>query len=186
MELTQLSGLNVFVLFVVNLERQQIIDANIFYRLGLNNGFFKEKNYYKFSLLVYFSIQDLERSLYLFNQYSEFSLDQGGSPSMAATMYGVRSFFFSAVVVILFACRYGGATAADRGYIKYKDPKAAVEERVEDLLIRMTLPEKLGQMCQVDRFNFSVNNDEKSRIEIFTKHMIGMWYNILLYIQILI
>lgn len=89
---------------------------------------------------------------------------------MAAAMYGVRSFFFSAMIVILFASRFGDATAADRGYIKYKDPKVAVEERVEDLLIRMTLPEKLGQMCQIDRFNFSITRPT----DIFTKYMIGM------------
>ncbi|ESQ43803.1 hypothetical protein EUTSA_v10005832mg [Eutrema salsugineum] len=89
---------------------------------------------------------------------------------MAATIYGVKSIFLSAAVVILFASRYGGATAANRGYIKYKDPNAAVEERVEDLLTRMTLPEKLGQMCQVDRFNFSFF---PTGPEIFTKYMIG-------------
>ncbi|EOA25639.1 hypothetical protein CARUB_v10018993mg [Capsella rubella] len=89
-------------------------------------------------------------------------------------MYGVRSFFFSAVIVILFVSRYGGATAANRGYIKYKDPNAAVEERVEDLLARMTLPEKLGQMCQVDRFNYTIREKYmKNGHEIFTKYLIG-------------
>lgn len=92
---------------------------------------------------------------------------------MAATIYGFRSLFLLLAIVILFFGRYGGATAATRGYIKYKDPKAAVEERVEDLLTRMTLPEKLGQMCQVDRFNFSFF-PPATRHEIFTKYMIGM------------
>ena len=88
-------------------------------------------------------------------------------------MAGVRSFFLFAAIALLFAGRYGDATAAARGYIKYKDPKAAVEERVEDLLTRMTLPEKLGQMCQVDRFNFSFF-PPATRHEIFTKYLIGM------------
>lgn len=102
---------------------------------------------------------------------------------MATTIYGVRSFFLSAAIVILFAGRYGGAVEATGGYIKYKDPKAPVEERVEDLLIRMTLPEKLGQMCQVDRFNFSFF---PTGPEIFTKYMIGMYKqrHCLLYIEI--
>ena len=86
-------------------------------------------------------------------------------------MAGVRSFFLFAAIALLFAGRYGDATAAARGYIKYKDPKAAVEERVEDLLARMTLPEKLGQMCQVDRFNFTTRFGNVD--EIFTKYMIG-------------
>ncbi|ERN11076.1 hypothetical protein AMTR_s00024p00127570 [Amborella trichopoda] len=33
----------------------------------------------------------------------------------------------------------------------YKDPKAPLEERVADLLSRMTLAEKIGQMTQIDR-----------------------------------
>ena len=34
--------------------------------------------------------------------------------------------------------------------MKYKDRNALIEERVEDLLSRMSLEEKIGQMCQVD------------------------------------
>lgn len=33
----------------------------------------------------------------------------------------------------------------------YKDPNAPVEERVKDLLSRMTLEEKIGQMTQIER-----------------------------------
>lgn len=33
----------------------------------------------------------------------------------------------------------------------YKDPNAPVEARVKDLLSRMTLQEKLGQMTQLER-----------------------------------
>lgn len=34
---------------------------------------------------------------------------------------------------------------------KYKDPKQPVGARVKDLLARMTLAEKIGQMVQIDR-----------------------------------
>ena len=34
--------------------------------------------------------------------------------------------------------------------ILYQDPRQPVEKRVQDLLGRMTLEEKVGQMCQVD------------------------------------
>jgi beta-glucosidase len=37
--------------------------------------------------------------------------------------------------------------------VKYKDPKQPVNERVEDLLSRMTLEEKIGQMSQIERAN---------------------------------
>lgn len=33
----------------------------------------------------------------------------------------------------------------------YKDPNAPIEARVKDLLSRMTLQEKLGQMTQIER-----------------------------------
>ncbi|KAL0419052.1 UNVERIFIED_CONTAM: hypothetical protein Sradi_1318700 [Sesamum radiatum] len=33
----------------------------------------------------------------------------------------------------------------------YKDPSAPIEARVQDLLSRMTLQEKIGQMTQIER-----------------------------------
>lgn len=33
----------------------------------------------------------------------------------------------------------------------YKNPNAPVESRVKDLLSRMTIPEKIGQMTQIER-----------------------------------
>jgi beta-glucosidase len=45
------------------------------------------------------------------------------------------------------------AHAGGRGAVRtvYRDPSARVDERVTDLLSRMTLEEKLGQMIQIDR-----------------------------------
>ena len=35
--------------------------------------------------------------------------------------------------------------------MRYKDPKQPVDVRVKDLMSRMTLAEKIGQMSQIDR-----------------------------------
>lgn len=40
---------------------------------------------------------------------------------------------------------------ANAEYAKYKDPKQRVAVRVKDLLGRMSLEEKIGQMVQIDR-----------------------------------
>lgn len=42
-------------------------------------------------------------------------------------------------------------------YLKYKDPQQPVGVRVGDLLGRMTLEEKIGQMVQIDRSVANVN-----------------------------
>ncbi|CAL1356566.1 unnamed protein product [Linum trigynum] len=41
--------------------------------------------------------------------------------------------------------------AADAEYLLYKDSSKPVEDRIKDLVGRMTLPEKIGQMVQIDR-----------------------------------
>ncbi|XP_021714481.1 uncharacterized protein LOC110682447 [Chenopodium quinoa] len=43
------------------------------------------------------------------------------------------------------------STAMAESFMKYKDKNQAVEVRVQDLLSRMTLQEKIGQMTQIDR-----------------------------------
>lgn len=39
----------------------------------------------------------------------------------------------------------------DAEYMKYKDPKQSIDSRVDDLVSRMTLEEKIGQMLQIER-----------------------------------
>lgn len=51
-------------------------------------------------------------------------------------------------------------------YLKYKDPKQPVATRVKDLLSRMTLEEKIGQMVQIDR---SVANDKVMKTNFIGK-----------------
>ncbi|KAI4308345.1 hypothetical protein L6164_031428 [Bauhinia variegata] len=40
---------------------------------------------------------------------------------------------------------------SEAGYLKYKDPKQPLDVRIQDLLKRMTLEEKIGQMTQIER-----------------------------------
>ncbi|KAG8061928.1 hypothetical protein GUJ93_ZPchr0003g17177 [Zizania palustris] len=54
-------------------------------------------------------------------------------------------------------------------YLKYKDPKQPVAVRVKDLLSRMTLAEKIGQMTQIER--------ENATAEQISKYFIGALLN---------
>ncbi|KAA3473323.1 beta-glucosidase BoGH3B-like [Gossypium australe] len=50
--------------------------------------------------------------------------------------------------VVLWCCL---TTPAKAEYMKYKDPKQPIPVRIQDLLDRMTLEEKIGQMVQIER-----------------------------------
>uniref|UniRef100_M1A5N3 Beta-D-glucan exohydrolase n=1 Tax=Solanum tuberosum TaxID=4113 RepID=M1A5N3_SOLTU len=43
------------------------------------------------------------------------------------------------------------AVSAEAEYLKYKDPKQPMSTRIKDLMKRMTLEEKIGQMSQIER-----------------------------------
>ncbi|XP_062005097.1 uncharacterized protein LOC133722270 isoform X3 [Rosa rugosa] len=55
--------------------------------------------------------------------------------------------------------------AGGGGYMKYKDPKQPLNTRINDLLSRMTLEEKIGQMTQIERIVASA--------EVMNKYYIG-------------
>lgn len=55
-----------------------------------------------------------------------------------------------------------GAMAADKKQPIYKDAKAPIEERVNDLVSRMTLEEKVQQLNQ---YTLGRNNNENNRGE---------------------
>ena len=65
--------------------------------------------------------------------------------------------------VLVMACFC--ASMADTKYYKYKDPKQPLNVRINDLLKRMTLEEKIGQMVQIDRSVASA--------EVMKKYLIG-------------
>ncbi|KAL0436222.1 UNVERIFIED_CONTAM: Lysosomal beta glucosidase [Sesamum radiatum] len=46
---------------------------------------------------------------------------------------------------------YLSATITEAEYLKYKDPKQPLNVRIKDLMGRMTLEEKIGQMTQIER-----------------------------------
>jgi beta-glucosidase len=55
------------------------------------------------------------------------------------------------LIFLLLLSSYGSSSSSSSSSSSYKDPHASVEDRVEDLLRRMSLEEKLGQMLQIDR-----------------------------------
>ncbi|XWS57871.1 hypothetical protein CRYUN_Cryun09bG0210500 [Craigia yunnanensis] len=64
--------------------------------------------------------------------------------------------------LLLWYCLTASAKA---DYMKYKDPKQPLPVRIQDLLDRMTLEEKIGQMVQIDRSVASA--------EVMKKYFIG-------------
>lgn len=54
-------------------------------------------------------------------------------------------------ILLLLLCCLRAVTAAEAEYMAYKDSNRPVAVRVSDLISRMTLEEKIGQMTQIDR-----------------------------------
>ena len=57
-----------------------------------------------------------------------------------------------AIVLAAFVAAPAGAGAGDGDRLPYENPRLPVRERVADLLSRMTLEEKVGQMTQTERY----------------------------------
>jgi hypothetical protein len=54
----------------------------------------------------------------------------------------------SLVGLVLFHC---WVAMAEAEHLRYKDPKQPLNTRIKDLIDRMTLEEKIGQMVQIER-----------------------------------
>ncbi|PRQ32714.1 putative glucan 1,3-beta-glucosidase [Rosa chinensis] len=67
------------------------------------------------------------------------------------------------ILGLLLLCCLSALTEAT--YSKYKDPKQPVHARIRDLMKRMTLAEKIGQMVQIER--------EVATPDVMTKYFIG-------------
>ncbi|KAL7135347.1 hypothetical protein ABFS83_11G088400 [Erythranthe nasuta] len=55
------------------------------------------------------------------------------------------------LIGVIVAVCYPTAIANAEQYMKYKDPKQPINKRIRDLMKRMTLEEKIGQMTQIER-----------------------------------
>lgn len=52
---------------------------------------------------------------------------------------------------LLLCCMAFAIHASDPSYMKFRDPQQPLSKRIRDLINRMTLEEKIGQMVQLDR-----------------------------------
>lgn len=57
-------------------------------------------------------------------------------------------------LVVLFSA-WESCMAKKRDYLVYKDPNKPINMRIDDLISRMTLSEKIGQMTQLERKNLT-------------------------------
>ncbi|KAK9042305.1 hypothetical protein V6N11_017382 [Hibiscus sabdariffa] len=69
------------------------------------------------------------------------------------------------LVGIMVWCCLVASAKANTDYMKYKDPKQPLNVRIKDLMGRMTLEEKIGQMVQIER--------NVSSAEVMRKYFIG-------------
>ncbi|CAN1794413.1 Beta-glucosidase BoGH3B [Linum perenne] len=75
------------------------------------------------------------------------------------------TFFITTILTILTMISYDQTPKVNASYFKYKDPNQPIRARVKDLVSRMTLAEKIGQMSQIDR--------SKATRDVIKKYLIG-------------
>ena len=69
----------------------------------------------------------------------------------------LRKFFYSFLLLICF----NGAVVSQQSLLAYKNPALPIESRVKDLLSRMTLEEKVGQLlCPLGWEMYEIVEDE--------------------------
>lgn len=84
-------------------------------------------------------------------------------------------FSLSLMGFVVLLCLWAAAVAEAGGYVKYKDPKQPIGARIKDLMSRMTVEEKIGQMTQIER--------KLASPDIMNKYFIGK-LSILCFIQV--
>jgi beta-glucosidase len=85
----------------------------------------------------------------------------GRTPAGTALRGRLRRLTAGAAVSLMVACSLNGTPAAASADAPpaYEDPALPVDDRVEDLLSRMSLDDKIGQMTQVDRSALETRSD---------------------------
>ncbi|KAI7746251.1 hypothetical protein M8C21_000416, partial [Ambrosia artemisiifolia] len=76
---------------------------------------------------------------------------------------GIKNMGKVTVLMVMVICCWISMTEAE--YFKYKDPKQPIGVRIKDLMKRMTLEEKIGQMTQIDK--------KVASNEVINKYFIG-------------
>jgi hypothetical protein len=72
------------------------------------------------------------------------------------------------IFLVSFLLLHCWVAMAEAEYLKYKDPKQPLNTRIKDLIGRMTLEEKIGQMVQIDRSVASA--------DVMNKYFIGKFF----------
>lgn len=94
--------------------------------------------------------------------------------SSVAHVYTVKmARFHKLTFVFLFICMVVAPGRAAE-YAKYKDPTQPIAARISDLLSRMTLAEKIGQMTQIERADASTEALSKYSIGKLAKNNVIM------------
>lgn len=95
----------------------------------------------------------------------------------------MRKQFFAVATLLIMAIAVQAQNSKPAGTPLYKNAKAPIEQRIKDLLQRMTLEEKAGQLNQVNGgvFTGPAANDpgQKAKLELAKKGGVGSFLNVI-------
>jgi len=101
------------------------------------------ESYLLFSCLIFMSNNGIHILWLLWKYLTTWKLHIGSTSSVE-----MGAISAPLLVVLVFCCLVSVSQAE---YLKYKDPTQSLDVRIKDLLQRMTLEEKIGQMVQIER-----------------------------------